>query len=226
MPTENLAPPPRYDDPLWVPAEHRIAGIDRRTIRPALAVLALALFVSVVLPRVDGAVGYDDEIRAGDVIDLADEGRLTFVPAPGWNLEEGVRVGGTRSGTSGTSTTVLTAGDVLLAVEVAPFDGTPAALLTRVDELNDDLDDARGLGVSGDRFTLRTDAGAVGVAESFTGLKRQGTLAAFVVGLPGRTGRTASAGVTVLTAGSEGALATRRDDIDAMVRSIRVEETS
>lgn len=221
MPTENHAPPPRYDDPLWVPVEHRVAGIDRRTIKPALAVLALALFVSVVLPLVSGAVAYDDEIRAGDVIDMA-EGRLTFVPVPGWNLEDGVRVGGTRSTVPGSSMTVLSAGDVRLTVQAGPFDGTPAALLTRLDELNDDVDDARGLGASGDRFTVRTDGGVVGVAESFTSLERQGTIAAFVFAVPDRAGTTKRTGVEVVAVGSKSALAARRDEIDAMVRSIRV----
>ena len=179
--------------------------------------LAFALFASLVLPAIDGAVGYDDEVVAGDVLDLA-RGELTLVPAPGWNVEEGVRVGRTRSTTTAQSTTVLSDGDVRLTVTVAPFKGTPAALLARIDEINERFDDARGLGVAGKRFTIRTDAGAVGVAETFTRLKRQGTLAAFVV--PVDNGRRSSepTGVQILVAGSEGALASRRADIDGMVR--------
>jgi hypothetical protein len=208
-----------------VPVEQRLAGLDRRTFKPALAVLAFALFASFVLPAIDGAVSYNDEVAAGDVLDLA-RGELTLVPAPGWNLEQGVRVGRTRSTTNSQTTTVLTDGDVRLTVMVAPFKSTPAALLGRIDEINERFDDARGLGVAGKRFTIRTDAGAVGVAETFTRLKRQGTLAAFVVPVTNGRRSLVPTGVQVLVAGSEGALAGRRADIDGMVRSIRTGASS
>ena len=80
-----VAPPPAvYVQPepvyLWVPVEHRILGIDRRTIAPSLAVLAFMVLMAVVVPSIDDSVDYDDPIVAGDVMDLVG-GTLTFVPA-------------------------------------------------------------------------------------------------------------------------------------------------
>ena len=200
-----------------VPVEHRLAGLDRRTIGPALLVLAFAVLLSIVLPAINAAAPYHHEIHAGDVVDLAD-GRLTLVPAPGWNLAEGARLGRTRSGVSTTSATQLVDGDANFSVQVGPFDGTPSSLLTRVNQINGGLDESRGAGASGARFTVTTADGAVGVGEGFTGLQTQGLIVAFVFELPG-AGRL---GVEMVASGREDSLATRRDDIVRMIRSVRV----
>jgi hypothetical protein len=200
-----------------VPVEHRFAGLDRRTIGPALLVLAFAILLSIVLPAINAAVSYHDEIHAGDVVDLAD-GRLTFVPAPGWNLAEGALLGRTRSGVSTTSATQLVDGDADFSVKVGPFDGTPSSLLTRVNQIDGGHDDSRGAGASGARYTVMTADGAVGVAEGFTGLQTQGVIVAFVFEVPG-AGRL---GVQVVASGREDSLATRRNDIVAMIRSVRL----
>jgi hypothetical protein len=79
----------------------RGAGIDRRTVGPALLVLALAVLMSVVLPAIDGATSYRDEIDKGDVAEIADG--LTLVPTTGWDLATGALVGHTRPTRSATS---------------------------------------------------------------------------------------------------------------------------
>jgi hypothetical protein len=63
-----------------------------------------------------------------------------------------------------------------------------------------------------------TADGAVGVAEGFTGLQTQGVIVAFVFEVPG-AGRL---GVQVVASGREASLATRRNDIVAMIRSVRL----
>src|SRR6218665_2596803 len=65
-----------------VPVEHRFLGLDRRTTPLALVLVAIAAVFLVVVPSIDRAVGWDDAIEAGDVIDLGDG--VTFVPPEGW----------------------------------------------------------------------------------------------------------------------------------------------
>ena len=74
---------PRFEpDQRWVPADTRFFGVDRRTIAPTLAVFALAVVMSVVLPVINATALYHDTVKAGDVIEL--EGDVTFVPEAGW----------------------------------------------------------------------------------------------------------------------------------------------
>ena len=112
----------------------RGAGIDRRTVGPALLILALAVLMSVVLPAIDGATSYGDQIDKGDVAEIADG--LTLVPATGWDLATGALVGHTRSPVGTTATTEVVDGSVEVQVQTAPFDGTPSALLTRVNKID------------------------------------------------------------------------------------------
>jgi hypothetical protein len=90
------------------PDERGPFGIDRRTVKPALLVLALAVLMSVVLPLIDSRTRYQDEIHEGDVAQIA-EG-ITLVPTPGWNLASGALVGDTRSPVGSTGTTQLVVG--------------------------------------------------------------------------------------------------------------------
>ena len=99
----------------------RSAGIDRRTIGPALIVLALAALMSVVLPSIDAATSYREQVDEGDVAEIADG--ITLVPAAGWDLAAGALVGQTRSPVGTTATTQIVDGSVELQVQAAPFDG-------------------------------------------------------------------------------------------------------
>jgi hypothetical protein len=195
----------------------RIAGIDRHTVKPALLVLALAVLLSVVLPQVDRDTPYRDEIHAGDLAEVA--AGITLVPTPGWNLAGGALVGRTRSPVGSTASTQLVDGGVDFAVRTAPFAGTPSALLTRINQINADLDQARSSdAATTSRYRVTTRQGIAGVAEDFVGVDRQGSIVAFV--FPSR-GRSAGEGVEIVVSGPKGAIARRRDDIVAMVRSVR-----
>lgn len=197
--------------------DRRSAGIDARTVGPSLLVLALAVLVSVVLPSIDTATAYRDQVDAGDVVQIADG--LTLVPATGWDLATGALVGHTRSAVGTTATTELVAGSVELQVNTAPFHGTPSALLSRVNRIDSDLAHLRGgAAATTRRYVVRTRQGAVGVAEDFVGVHKQGTIVAFVFRSHGQSTREA---VEIVAAGPQGPISRRRDDIVAMIRSTR-----
>jgi hypothetical protein len=201
----------------------RVAGIDRRTVGPALLVLALAVLMSVVLPSIDRATSYRDQVDKGDVAEIADG--LTLVPATGWDLATGALAGHTRSPVGTTATTAVVDGSVELQVQTAPFDGTPSALLTRVNKIDADLERLRGSAhATTRRYAVRTRQGAVGVAEDFVGAQNQGTIVAFVFRSRGQPtssqGQATRQGVVVVAAGPRGPISRRRDDIVAMIRSI------
>jgi hypothetical protein len=63
------------------------------------------------------------------------------------------------------------------------------------------------------------------VAEDFVGVDKQGSIVAFVFGSRGRStgshGQSTSEGVEIVVSGPKGPIALRRDDIVAMIRSIR-----
>ena len=205
-------------------AVDRIAGIDRRTVIPALLVLALAVLMSVVLPTIDSKTAYSDQTVDGDVAQLADG--ITLVPAAGWDLTSGALVGHVRSPVGSTATTQLVIGSVRFTVQAAPFSGTPSALLRRINRINNDLAQARGRATAmGRRYRVETRDGVVGVAENFVGVAREGSVLAFVFKTrpaAGSQGQPTREGVEVVVSGPDGPLSRRRDEIVAMVRSIRV----
>jgi hypothetical protein len=198
-------------------------GIDRRTVGPALLVLALAALMSVVLPSIDRATSYRDQVDKGDVAEIADG--LTLVPATGWDIATGALVGHTRSPVGSTATTEVVDGGVELQVQTAPFDGTPSVLLSRVNKIEADLARLQGSAAATTRrYAVRTRQGAIGVAEDFVGVHKQGTIVAFVFDSGQSTssqGKATREGVEVVAAGPEGPISRRRKDLVAMIRSIR-----
>jgi hypothetical protein len=203
--------PVRPDD--WVPVDRRLFGIDKRTILPSLAVLALVMVLAVALPQVDESVAYDDPIVEGDVIDLVG-GELTFVPAEGWNRIDGSLVGeGTVEAVGSVST--VTFGDASVSITTGAFDGTPDELLDQINDVNEDLQDPRGLGTAGPRQPITSATGLTGVAETFTGLDERGVTAAFVVDVDGTP-----VGVEIVVRGSADTISDRLDEIAAMLDTV------
>ena len=206
------------------PDARHAAGIDRRTVGPALLVLALAALMSVVLPSIDRATSYRDQVDKGDIAEIADG--LTLVPAPGWDLATGSLVGRARSPVGTTATTEVVDGGVELQVQAAPFEGTPSALLTRFNEIEADLGRLQGsAAVTTRRYAVTTRQGPAGVAEDFVSAHKQGTVVAFVFRSQAQAtssgGEPTGEGVVAVAAGPKGSISRRRDDIVAMIRSIR-----
>src|SRR5271165_7538707 len=170
---------PRFEpDAGWVPADERLFGVDRRTIAPTLAVFALVIVMSVVLPVINAKVPYDDIVRAGDVLQL--QGDVTFVPEAGWGITSGVRAGnGPLSGEYPATATVAD-GDVTFKVHTAPFDGDANALLGQIERTSDALNRGHGVHVTGQDATIVTDQGKQGATARVTGPQTAGVIAAFV----------------------------------------------
>ncbi|MGH3461323.1 MAG: hypothetical protein ACRDP9_07585 [Kribbellaceae bacterium] len=162
----------------WVPVERRWLGLDRATIPPALVVLALAILMAVVVPAVDHAVPGGTRVRAGDEVAL--RGGISFVPATGWILTDGVLRGREpRAGVGSTAT--VTDGPVALTVRTAPFTGTPTALLEQIKDTTDALNGSHGLHITGDVQAVQTAGGQRGVIARYRGTSSDGAIAAFVV---------------------------------------------
>jgi hypothetical protein len=141
----------------WVPVEHRWFGLDRRSLRPGLIALVIALALIYGLPAINSAIPWHNEIRAGQVLELGNG--ATAVPPVGWQLENG-----TLTGASATSLQVLLAtGGATIELTGTSYDGTADAFLDQVRRSDGDR-----AGVDGSRATLTTDAGLVGVVLSRT----------------------------------------------------------
>ncbi|NKR41716.1 hypothetical protein GS490_24080 [Rhodococcus hoagii] len=158
-----------------VPAEHRVLGLDRRSLPPALFVIVVFVVLTVFVPRIDAAIDWDDPVLAGEQLSLTDT--IVFTPATGWDVETGFRVG-KDAPKSGDATI---AGDgVTVEVSSGSFDGTPDELVDQVEKVTSRTTDPT-FRVVGDRSTFTTMAGQVGVVEPYSSVRGDGLVAAFVL---------------------------------------------
>ncbi|MDX2972929.1 hypothetical protein [Kribbella solani] len=145
----------------WVPVEHRLFGLDRRTFAAGFTALAIALVLIYGFQGLNAAIPWHNEIKAGQVIDLGDG--ATAVPPVGWQLEHGTLVGG--AGAIPTALQVLLAsGGATIEADGTTYDGPAAAFLDRVQK-----SEGASANVGGSRGSLTTAAGLVGVVQSSTG---------------------------------------------------------
>src|SRR5262249_5523630 len=206
--------------------DRRLLGLDLRTVGPALLVLALAAVMSIVLPSIDNRTSYSNEVHQGDVVRLATG--ITLIPAASWDVASGSIVGDTRSPIGSTASTELVKGSLRFDVQTAPFEGTPSSLLTRINEIDANLHRARGRAAEMTaRYAVTTRQGVVGVAEDFVGIAREGSVVAFIFTPLAQSAepqgrQRGREGVEVVVSGPLDALSRNRDDIVAMIRSIRV----
>lgn len=210
--TEVRPEPPATDggyDPgdRWVPVDRRWLGIDRRTITPALLVFVLATLMAVVVPAIDELTSYDDEVLAGDVIQL-DEG-ITFVPPVGWGITSGVRASDRpRSGSYPEVATVVD-GDVAVRVRTVTFDGDADALF---EQMRGSVRLRNAFEVIGEPETVMTASGERGVGARVVGDHSDGVVAAIVID---------GIGVEVVATGSADLLDNKEAEISGVVTSIR-----
>jgi hypothetical protein len=198
----------------FVPVDRRWAGFDKRTIVPSVIVLILAAVFSLVLPRINDSVSYTDQVKAGDVLDLA-KGELTFTPTVGWNLVQGVRLTSKASEAGVPSVTQVVLQDISFAIVTGPFTGTPAQLLDQINKVDKKLRDRPNLGSATKRSDIATADGVTGVADFYTGLESQGFNAAFIYQIAGEP-----VGVEVVVRGSDASLTRNVQQVAAMLRSI------
>jgi hypothetical protein len=201
---------PRFEpDAGWVPADERLFGVDRRTIAPTLAVFALAIVMSVVLPVINAKVPYDDIVKAGDALQL--QGDVTFVPEAGWGITSGIRVGNAPLSGEYPATATVEDRAVKFSVHTAPFDGDANKLLDQIETTSEALNRGRGAHVAGTHTTIVTDQGKQGATARVIGPHTGGVIAAFV--FDGR-------GVEAVATGPSDAGADPTGAVFRMIRSI------
>src|ERR1700744_2212164 len=144
----SAASAPRFEpDEGWVPADERLFGTGRRSLRPTLAGAALVFIMSVVVPVINATVPYHDIVRAGDVLEL--EGNVTFVPEAGWGITSGLREGhGPISGQYPADATIEH-GALKFSVRTGPFHGDAGQLLDQIEATTDALKQGRGGPING-----------------------------------------------------------------------------
>jgi len=201
------------------PVEHRLLGLDKRKILPTLAVLALVIFWSGVIPALDEAVDAD-EIEPGTEFSVGGASMLgskaTFTPTPGWVV----------SGVPAPSSPLIELFDegVSFTVTAGQFEGTPQELLDVIRDLHDEF------GFEGDEREFSTTSGIPGSAVELVGLDEDGALFAMVQRDPdaadGATNTprsTVSVGIQVIVEGPPDSIEDHADAIGQMIASFDVE---
>jgi len=194
----------------WVPVEHRWFGLDRRTFRPGLIVLLIALVLIYGLPALNSAIPWHNEIKAGQVLELGNG--ATAVPPAGWQLESGTLTGG-----SATSLQVtLASGGATIQLNGSAYDGSADAFLDQVERADGDRP-----GMSGDRGTLTTGAGLVGVVETRTTASGDDEVdAAFKMAIGDAETVAAAPALLVRIRTAAGQFEHYQDEVAALLRSI------
>jgi hypothetical protein len=148
-----------------------------------LAVFALAILMSVVLPVIDATVPYHDIVRAGDVLQL--QGDVTFVPEAGWGITDGLRAGHAPLSGEYPATATVEDGAMKFTVRTGQFHGDARQLLDQIETTSEALNRGRGVRVTGAPTTLVTEQGKLGASVRVTGPHTAGIIAAFVFGTRG-----------------------------------------
>lgn len=202
---------PRFEpDEGWVPADERRFGLDRRTLRPTLAVFALVVVMSVVLPVVNAAVPYHDIVRAGDVMRI--QGDVTFVPEAGWGVTSGVRAGHAPISGQYPASATIEDGALKFTLRTGSFRGDADQLLDQIQTTSDELNRGRGVHITGTPATVVTAQGKQGATLRVTGPHTRGLIAAFVFG---------DRGVEAVATGPTDADTTQSAAVVRMIASIK-----
>jgi hypothetical protein len=197
--------------PGWVPVEHRLFGLDRRTFKPALIALTIALVLAYGLPALNAAIPWHNEIRAGDRLDLG--AGATAVPPAGWQLQSGTLTGAAAANPV-TLQVELATGGATIELRGAPYRGSAAAFLDQVERSEGDVP-----GVDSGRGTVTTAAGLTGVTLAGTGPGGDALDVAFKMAAPGKDADAAPA-LLFRVRTTPGQFERFRDDIGGVLRSI------
>jgi hypothetical protein len=180
------------------PVEHRLFGVDRRYLLPALLVLAVGLLWAVVMPAADESIS-KDEIEPGAVSQL--HGGVSFAPAAGW-------VQGTPQ--LGVANEVdIFSGGMSFSIRSGDFEGTSEELLEQVVAHDGELK------IEGELRAVQTTQGISGVAREIFGSDYVGGLFAFT---------NEGVGVAVVTDGPPTVVDQYTEDVARMIASITFPE--
>lgn len=160
-----------------VPAEHRVLGLDTRSLPPALFVIAVFVILTIVVPRIDSALAWDDPTQAGEQLALTDT--IEFTPVAGWDVESGFRVEPGES-VQNSGEVSLSGDGVTFQILSDSFDGTPSELLDQTAKVTSRTSDP-SFQVEGDRTTITTTTGETGVLAPYSSIRGDGLAATFVI---------------------------------------------
>jgi hypothetical protein len=197
----------------WIPVEHRVLGLDRRTFKPALFSLIVGLLLTYGWQGLDAAIPWHREIKAGDVLDLG--GGATAVPPVGWQLEEGVLTGAVTASPTSLRVVLATGGATIVGLGTS-FTGTADAFLDQVQRSEGE----DPTGVSGSRATLTTVAGLVGVVQSRSGPNGDQIDAAFKMATGSVDAIRAAPALLVRVRMAPGQVEQYQDDVAELLMSI------
>jgi hypothetical protein len=198
-----------------VPVEHRILGLDRRSLLPGLVVIGLFLLWTVVLPAVNGLLSYNQQTRPGDVFRLGTG--LTMDAAEGWGVDSGLLTRDRPWSPVPGAAVVLADGGASFVVQPGPFRGSAARLLGQIEKVDTALSGDKAYHVAGPVQSFQTADGHPGVAQAYTTVQGGGLVAALVYG---RTG------LKITFTGTSSALQDRGDAVARMIGSIRLAGTA
>lgn len=213
-PSAHAEPPPTPED--WVPADQRVAGFDRRTIWPGVVLLIVWAVWAHVTPWIDGQIGVDNPIVAGDVVNLGD-GKVTFVPAVGWDLVSGeLLTAGKENAASVPASAVLSSDVVGYSAKSGNWDGSPAKLLDRTIDINESLDQLIAKNEQG-RVSIENADGVPGQLAYIVGADDAALVVTFVFDTGGSG--SPDIGVEIEVRGTPANLKKQVEDIASMIET-------
>ena len=203
-----------------VPADQRVAGLDRRTIWPGAVLLIVWALWAHVMPWINDQIEVDNPIIAGDVINLG-FGDVTFVPAVGWQLESGVLLtDGNEDAASVPSSARLSSDVVSYTASSGNWDGTAEELVDQMIDVNENLDLLLAKDEQGSSAITNAD-GVPGEIVYIAGVDQAALIAAFVFEPvdDGSGGTTAPIGVEIEVVGTPEKLEDLVEEIATMIDS-------
>jgi hypothetical protein len=161
---------------LWVPADQRWLGLDRRTLLPAGIVLAVVVVMHWVIPWVDSLVPYREQIQAGQTMSLDRD--IRFAPPAGWGISSGVVTGDAPASGVYPDSAAVFSGPTSLSVTTDAFAGSPRELLRQI-QLDNQNQQAFALDAKATPIT--TASGIPGLISEFRDTTSDGAIAVFTV---------------------------------------------
>ncbi|MDA0170958.1 hypothetical protein OJ998_17780 [Solirubrobacter taibaiensis] len=190
------------------PVEYRFLGLDRRTFALPLIVVGVFVLWAFVVPTINGSIGYDDPVRAGDVLIIGST--ATMAPPVGWGVESGIRVGEpVRAGVSDPRVALVGDG-VSVTTSTGPFRGDAGALVKQLSETDEKIAASSSFTIKGQPRTITID-GRHGVVQEFKTVTGEGAVFGFV-----EDGQ----GISLVVAGTDDALTQDATKLGRMLASI------
>ena len=143
------------------PAEHTVLGLDRRSLRPALALAAVVVLFAIGVPVLNALVQREAPVQVGTVFPIGMG--VTFTPDSSWSYADLHESPATSSSNGGAA---VTNSGVTLELSTGAFRGTLDefdATMTRQVDANQDL---RG---TTSRRSVTTPQGVTGVLTTYQG---------------------------------------------------------